>query len=78
MGEFYHEVDGFYVWDPGWRCVRHGGGFISQEILLTLGEKLRELNAPWERDIAEYFASQEECTYPGEGDTIPLFDGEPN
>lgn len=50
MGEFYMEVDGYYVWDPQLR-----GGFIPSEMLRALSDKLDSLNAPWDKQVQEYF-----------------------
>lgn len=46
-GEIYMEVDGFFVYEP----PKGGVGFWSEENLLELGNKLKELNAAWKEQI---------------------------
>lgn len=53
LGEFYREVDGFYVFYPGER-----EGFYSEEYLGALIFELQQLNAPWKENIREYFENE--------------------
>lgn len=46
LGEFYREVDGYYVFLPLLR-----GGFWDQYVLQELSEKLLELNREWDEQI---------------------------
>ncbi len=47
--DFYQEVDGFIVWDPGHR------GFWESWALRVVADELDRLNAPWEAEIQRYF-----------------------
>ena len=53
LGEFYREVDGFYVFWPGKR-----DGFHSEEYLGALLFELQQLNAPWKENIRKYFDNE--------------------
>jgi hypothetical protein len=50
MGELAQDVDGCYYWYPELR-----GGFISAWVLLSIGNKLNELNEPYEKELEEFF-----------------------
>lgn len=50
LGEFYKEIDGFYVFWPTERA-----GFYSEEYLGALLFELQQLNAPWKENIRKYF-----------------------
>ena len=50
MGDFYKEIDGYYVWETVLKS-----GYIPGPLLLILGNKLEELNKPWDDEINEYF-----------------------
>ena len=47
IGEIIPEVDGYFVFWPS--TARYG--FLSQEFFLEIGEKLKELNAPWNKQV---------------------------
>lgn len=51
LGEIIADVDGFLVFFP----ERERQGFWSEEVLIQLGLKLRELNAPWQKEINDFF-----------------------
>jgi len=53
LGEFYREVDGFYVFWPVKR-----DGFYSEEYLGALLFELQQLNAPWKENIRKYFENE--------------------
>lgn len=53
LGEFYREVDGFYVFWPEERS-----GFYSEEYLGALLFELQQLNAPWKENIRKYFDNE--------------------
>lgn len=53
LGEFYREVDGFYVFYPEERK-----GFYSEEYLGALIFELQQLNAPWKENIRKYFENE--------------------
>lgn len=53
LGEFYQEIDGFYVFWPGERK-----GFYSEEFLEALIFELQQLNAPWKENIRKYFENE--------------------
>lgn len=44
--------DGFYAWIPPWDSQKRGT-FISEEILVEIAEKLKELNAEWKAKIEQ-------------------------
>lgn len=46
LGEFYMEVDGFYVFEPESRT-----DYWPERILMALSLKLKELNFEWEQKI---------------------------
>ena len=46
LGEFYAEVDGYYVFTPKLR-----GGFWKSYVLRTIADKLDELNKEWDEQI---------------------------
>lgn len=50
LGEILPDVDGLYVWWPG-----EGGGFMSEDLLRSMADKLKELNAPIQQAINDYF-----------------------
>jgi len=50
LGEIELNTDGFYVY---WPLPRPG--YLSQELLLEIYKKLKELNEPWEEVIKEEF-----------------------
>ena len=49
MGEFYREVDGYYVWDPAFI----NRGYIPSDLLRALANKLDEVNALWDRQVRD-------------------------
>ena len=53
LGEFYQEVDGFYVFLP-----IESSGFYSEEYLGALLFELQQLNAPWKENIRQYFENE--------------------
>lgn len=53
LGEFYQEVDGFYVFLPV-----ESPGFYSEEYLEALLFELQQLNAPWKENIRKYFENE--------------------
>lgn len=53
LGEFYREVDGFYVFYPA-----RTSGFYSEEYLGALIFELQQLNAPWKENIRKYFENE--------------------
>lgn len=53
VGEFYMEVDGYYVFESVLKS-----GYIPGHLLLSLGNKLEELNKEWDDNITEYFNKQ--------------------
>ena len=55
IGEFIRIEDGFYYYDD---CDIKG--LISQEVLISLGEKLKELNEPYNQHLKEYFESHKD------------------
>ena len=54
MGIFYQEIDGYFVWLPIQR-----GGYLPAEMLLAIGNKLVELNAPWDAQVQAYHSSEQ-------------------
>lgn len=50
MGEFYMEVDGYYVYVPILR-----GGFWPAYMLRAVADKLDEVNASWDKQVQDYF-----------------------
>jgi len=52
IGEFIPEVDGLYVFYP----TPKAAGFYSEELLRALADKLKELNAPWQKQMEVYVA----------------------
>lgn len=46
LGQFYIEVDGFWVFEPHTK-----GGCWSGQVLKMLHEKLQELNKGWEEEL---------------------------
>lgn len=44
LGEFYQEVDGFFVFEPRYK---QGDGFWPDYLLEEILIKLKELNRPW-------------------------------
>lgn len=55
LGEFYQEVDGYYVWQP----ENYQGGCYSQEFLESLVKELQRLNAPWDAQVKAYFDQED-------------------
>lgn len=53
LGEFYREIDGFYVFLPVNR-----DGFYSEEYLGALLFELQQLNAPWKENLRKYFDNE--------------------
>lgn len=53
LGEFYQEVDGFYVFLPV-----ESSGFYSEEYLGALLFELQQLNASWKENIRKYFENE--------------------
>jgi len=53
LGEFYQEVDGFYVFLPV-----ESSGFLSEEFLEALLFELQQLNALWKENIRNYFENE--------------------
>lgn len=53
VGKFVLEVDGYYYFLPG----SNNTGLFSEEILAEIVSLLRDLNAPIEEALDEYFAS---------------------
>ena len=49
LGEFYREIDGYYVIEPN----RERGGFYSEWYLQKLLELLTELNLEWDAKVSE-------------------------
>ena len=49
LGEFYREIDGYYVFEPN----RERGGFYSEWYLQKLLELLTELNLEWDAKVSE-------------------------
>ncbi len=47
--DFYQEVDGFWVWDPGHR------GYWEAYALRIVADEMDRLNAPWAAEINRYF-----------------------
>lgn len=56
IGEFYQEMDGYYVYEPNRDKI---SGYWPEWMLLELGGKLKELNKPWDDQITEYFDKEE-------------------
>lgn len=50
MGEFYKEIDGYYVY---WPIQRNG--FWESYVLRIIADKLDELNEPYDKEVQEYF-----------------------
>jgi hypothetical protein len=55
MGDIMMDNDGFFYFWPDLK-----GGFWEAYILLELGNKLNELNKPWEDEVNKYFDNLEE------------------
>jgi hypothetical protein len=53
VGEFIIKEDGFYDF---WPEHPSKGGYWSSYILREIADKLDKLNAPYEKDLDEYFA----------------------
>ena len=51
MGEIYREVAGYYVFEPA-----PNRGFWDGWVLAEIAETLKEMNAPYEKQLEEYFA----------------------
>lgn len=52
IGYLYHEVDGFYVYQPT------GGGVYSEGTLKAIADKLTELNVDWNFIINKMFPNK--------------------
>ena len=50
--DFYTEVDGFYYYDP------RGPGQLSPHELRWIADELDQMNAPWEKQLDEYFKNE--------------------
>lgn len=50
LGEFYMEVDGYYVYQP-----LEGGGFLNEHSLKLILEKLTEINKEWDNHIKDNY-----------------------
>lgn len=46
LGEFYREVDGYYVFDP-----ESGSGYWPEWLLRALADELEELNKEWNEQV---------------------------
>jgi hypothetical protein len=53
LGEFYREIDGFFVFIPGSEY-----GFYSEQYLQALLFELQQLNAPWKENIRKHFENE--------------------
>ncbi len=61
IGDFYKEVDGYYVFMPD----RKGGGSWESWTMRAISDKLDELNENWDKEIKRVFsqpATYAECT----------------
>lgn len=47
IGEIYMEVNGFFVYEP----AKGSSGYWSEEGMLEIGNKLKELNTFWKEQI---------------------------
>ena len=50
IGEFYMEVDGYYVYQP-----LEGNGFLTEHSLKLILEKLTEINKEWDNHIKDNY-----------------------
>lgn len=48
LGEFYKEVDGYWVFSPELR-----GGFWSEGVLSALADELENMNADWDEEVSK-------------------------
>jgi len=55
LGEILPDVNGLYFWWPG-----EGGGFMTEDLLRSMADKLKELNEPIQQAINDYFDRAEE------------------
>jgi len=53
LGEFYREIDGFFVFIPGSEY-----GFYSEQYLQALLFELQQLNAPCKEKIRNFFENE--------------------
>jgi len=53
LGEFYQEVDGFFVFIPGSEY-----GCYTEQFLESLLFELHQLNDPWKENVRKYFENE--------------------
>lgn len=59
LGDIISKEDGFYDFWPDYSKR----GCWSAYVLRELADKLDEMNAPWEKDIEEYFSQNKQDDY---------------
>lgn len=54
IGDILCDIDGYYKW---WPHNLNGPGYIDEHFLFSLCEKLGELNAPYDKELQNFFAN---------------------
>lgn len=61
FAEFLMGEDGYYnCWFESHKRFPSNGGYLPSYMLIALGQALEELNAPYEKEMAEFFQAEHE------------------